>query len=145
MGEDRPAYKQAYVWGDTKCVSFNGRNEALAVRWDLLRHPLSRQSKEVSTTSPSWNSRGIRSHLKRLQVLYYDSLVLRRPKPGRSADHVTTLHWAQKHHAPVFQLNRRKSIASLRTRPRVPNSMRFISWPSRSTPSTYRSHLHPTE
>ena len=120
--------------------------EILAVRWGLLKHPLSpRQSKGVFTTSPSWNSRGIHSHLKRLQVLYYDSLVLRRPKPGRSEDHVTTLHWAQKHHTPVFQPNRQKSIASLRTRPRVPSSMRFISWPSRSTPSTYRSRLHPTE
>ena len=36
----------------------------------------------------------IRRHLKSLQVLYYDSLVLRRPKPGKSTHHVTTLPWA---------------------------------------------------
>lgn len=86
--------------------------------------------KEVFTRSPSWNSRVISGHLKSLQVLYYDSLVLRRPKPGRSAHHSLPSTGLKKHHTLAFQLNRRKSIASLRMRPRVPNSTRFISWSS---------------
>ena len=84
--------------------------------------------KEVFTRSPSWNSRVIHRHLKSLQVLYYDSLVLQRPKPGRSAHHSLPSTGFKKHHASAFQLNRRKSIVSLPMRPRAPNSTRFISW-----------------
>jgi hypothetical protein len=77
----------------------------------------------------SWNT-GIdrHRHLKRPQVSSYDSLVLRRPKQGRPA-HLLTMRTALTTHRPVFQPNRRRSIALLRRRPRVPNSMRFVSWP----------------